>query len=231
MEYLLAITPVVLPVIFWGTYHLYKDRHLPEPAGNLFLCFVLGFGSFYAGKHMYEGLDLIGLRFDAFGLAETNRTGLLIYSILVIGLIEELAKFIPFVLVALRFKAFDEPVDGIIYASFIALGFATLENIQYLHFLDGFESIARGFAGPLVHIMFVSIWAFYTGVAHLEKANVLTVGTTYLALAALLHGIYDFLIIAMPLSALPAAALLILAIWLWRMHLIRDLHRADGLDP
>ena len=46
----------------------------------------------------------------------------------------------------------------------------------------------------------------------------------YLALAALAHGSYDFVVIALPLSALPLSALLILAIWLWRMHLIRGLH-------
>jgi len=225
MEYLIAVVPVVLPVIFWGAYHLYKDRHLPEPFSNLVICFVLGLASFYLGKGMYQGLDLLGWRFDAYALAETNRAGLFAYSVLVIGLVEELAKFIPFVIFVLRFTAFDEPVDGIIYASFMALGFATLENIQYSQFLEGPEAVARGFAGPLVHIMFASIWAYYLGVAHLDKGNVLLAGTAYLALAALLHGIYDFFVIAMPASALPAAALLVLAIWLWRMHLIRNLHR------
>ena len=228
MDYVMATAPVVLPVLFWGAYHLYKDRHFPEPLGNLVLCFGLGFLSFYLGKTMYQGLDLIGLRFDAFGLAESNRAGLFIYSIVVIGAFEEIAKFVPFFLVALRFKAFDEPVDGIIYASFIALGFATVENIQYLQFLTDSEAIARGLAAPLVHIMFASIWAFNVGVAFLSGRKLLPVALAYLILAALLHGIYDFLVIAMPLSALPIAALLVLGIWLWRMHVIRDLHRKTG---
>ena len=225
MNYLMALLPVVAPVIFWAAYHYYKDRHLPEPIGNLILSFLLGIASFYVGIAMYRGLDLIGLRFDAYSLAESNRLGLFVYSILVIGVIEELAKFLPFIPVVLRFKAFDEPLDGIIYASFIALGFATVENIQYLQFLEAPEAIARGFAAPLVHIIFVSIWAFHTGVAHLKGKNVLATGLAWLAVAALLHGSYDFLVIAMPLSALPAAALLVLAVWLWRMHLIRELTR------
>lgn len=231
MEYFLAISPIVLPVIFWSAYHLHKDRHLPEPVANLALCFGLGLLSFYLGKAMYLALDLVGLRYDAFSLAESNRIGLFVYSVGVIGVIEELAKFIPFVLVVLRFRAFDEPVDGIIYASFIALGFATLENIQYLEFLTGPEALGRGFAGPLVHIMFASIWAYHLGRAHLFRRRRLTVGVGYLALTALLHGAYDFLVIAMPLSALPVAALIILTIWLWRMHLIRDLHRTAGKYP
>jgi RsiW-degrading membrane proteinase PrsW (M82 family) len=231
MDNLLAILPIILPVAFWSAYHLHKDRHLPEPTANLVLCFGLGLLSFYLGKSMYLGLDLIGWRLDAFSLAETSRIGLFLYSIAVIGVIEELAKFIPFLLVVLRFRAFDEPVDGIIYASFIALGFATLENVHYLDFLTGLEALGRGFAGPLVHIMFASIWAYHLGRAHLYRRSRLIAGIGFLALTALLHGAYDFLVIAMPLTALPVAALMILSIWLWRMHLIRDLNRAAGTFP
>ena len=79
------------------------------------------------------------LRFNAFALAQDNLPGLFAYAVLAIGVIEEAVKMIPFLLVVVRFREFDEPIDGIIYASFIALGFATMENIQYLH----------GAAGPV----------------------------------------------------------------------------------
>lgn len=228
MGYLMYIVPIVMPVIFWAGYHYHKDRHMPEPVGNLVLCFGLGIVSFYLGKFMYMGLDLIGLRFDAYVLAESSRAGFLAYSVLAIGGIEESAKLLPFLIVALRFKAFDEPVDGIIYAAFIALGFATVENILYLQYADGLEMIGRGFASPLVHIMFASIWAFNIGLAFLQRKRLMGIVLKYLGLAALAHGVYDFIVIALPLSALPFSALLILAIWLWRMHLIRDLHRRAG---
>jgi RsiW-degrading membrane proteinase PrsW (M82 family) len=201
---------------------------MPEPIGNLVLCFGLGILSFYLGKLMYMGLDLVGLRFNAFALAESSRAGFLAYSVLAIGGIEEFAKLLPFLIVALRFKAFDEPVDGIIYAAFIALGFATVENILYLQYADGLEMIGRGFASPLVHVMFASIWAFNIGLAFLQRRRLTAIVLKYLGLAALAHGVYDFIVIALPLSALPLSALLILAIWMWRMHLIRDLHRRAG---
>ncbi len=228
MGYLMYIVPIVMPAIFWAGYHYYKDRHMPEPIGNLVLCFGLGILSFYLGKLMYMGLDLVGLRFNAFALAESSRAGFLAYSVLAIGGIEEFAKLLPFLIVALRFKAFDEPLDGIIYAAFIALGFATVENILYLQYADGLEMIGRGFASPLVHVMFASIWAFNIGLAFLQRRRLTAIVLKYLGLAALAHGVYDFMVIALPLSALPLSALLILAIWLWRMHLIRDLHRRAG---
>ena len=225
MDYLIVIVSIVAPVLFWAAYHYHKDRHMPEPVGNLVLCFGLGVLSFFLGKMMYLGLDVIGLRFDAFALAESSRAGLLAYSILAIGGIEELTKLVPFLIVVLRFKAFDEPVDGIIYAAFIALGFATVENIQYLQYVTGLEMLGRGFASPLVHIMFASIWAYYIGLAFLQQQRLAFVVLKYLGLAALMHGIYDFIVIALPVAALPSSAFLILAVWLWRMRLIRNLHR------
>jgi hypothetical protein len=39
-----------------------------------------------------------------------------------------------------------------------------------------------------------------------------------------MHGLYDFVVLAFP-EVLPLSALLILAIWLWRMRLIAQLHQ------
>ena len=230
MRYSMYVVPVFLPVLFWAGYHYYKDRHLPEPLGHLLLAFALGFGAFWLGKLMYVGLGLMDLRFDAYLLADRNPIGLFFYAVLVIGVIEELAKMVFFLAIVLRFKEFNEPIDGIIYASFIALGFATMENIQYLQFVEGVEAIARGFAGPLVHILFASVWGFYIGAAHLQGKAILGTVLGALAVTALLHGIYDFVTIALPVTALPASALLMLGIWMWRMYLIRDLHNEAQAD-
>ena len=225
MEISVLFVPVVLPVLFWAWYHYHKDRHLPEPVPHLFLAFLLGGVAFGIGKLMYLGLGALDLRYDAFLLADENPPGLLLYALLAIGPIEELAKLIPFLLVIRRFPEFDEPIDGIIYASFIALGFAAVENVVYFQFLTSGEAMARGFAGPVVHIVFASIWGYYVGRACLEGRNVAFAAAVSLVLTAVLHGLYDYLVIALPAFALPTSACLVLALWLWRMLLIRDLHR------
>ena len=231
MEISVLFVPVVLPVVFWAWYHYHKDRHLPEPVGHLFLAFLLGGVAFGLGKLMYIGLGFLDLRYDAFLLAMENRPGLLLYALFAIGPIEELAKLIPFLLVIRRFPEFDEPIDGIIYASFIALGFAAVENAVYFEYLTSGEAMARGFAGPVVHIVFASIWGYYVGRACLDGSSVAIAAVLSLAATALLHGLYDYLVIALPAFALPASALLVLALWLWRMFLIRDLHREAGSLP
>lgn len=226
MQPSLIFVPVVLPVLFWAWYHYYKDRHLPEPLIYLVLAFAMGALCYWLGILMYEGLGLVGLRFDAFLLAETDRLGLLLYAVLAIGPIEEFAKLVPFLVVMFLVPQFDEPVDGIIYASFIALGFSAVENIYYLQYVSDLEALARGFAGPVIHIAFASIWGYYIGRAWLLRSRLVRAILASLAVTAVLHGLYDYLVIAMPVFALPASALLVLAIWLWRLFLIRDLHHA-----
>lgn len=225
MDHLLHQLPVILPMLFWAAYHYYKDRRLPEPLSRLALAFGLGVGAFYLSGFMYQALELVDLRHDPYELVESSIPGLFTYSILAIGGIEELAKMLPFLLFVLRFKDFNEPIDGIIYASFIALGFATLENIQYLHGATGAEAWARGFAGPLVHIVFASIWGYYIGRAFLcRRTRTLTIMLAFIC-TAILHGFYDVVAIAMPAPASPAAAILIAVIWIWRLWLIQDLYK------
>ena len=230
MSYTPHILPLVVPVVFWAGYHYYKDRHLPEPVPHLLLAFLLGVGSFFLGLLGYEILGLLNLRYDPFHLAETNLPGLIVFSILGIGLVEELAKMIPFLLVIIHLKSFNEAIDGIIYASFIALGFAAVENFQYLQYATTAEAWGRGIAGPVIHIVFASVWGYYIGRAVLYNDAVFPVILITLAGTAILHGIYDTLVIAWPQSALPQAALLIIALWLWRLKLIKDLH-ASARDP
>jgi RsiW-degrading membrane proteinase PrsW (M82 family) len=197
---------------------------LREPASLLLLAFALGIVAAGIAKLMYIGLEPLGLRFDALALADDNPVGLLLFAIFGIGPIEELAKLLPFVLIIIRLRAFNEPLDGIIYASFIGLGYAAVENFQYQQFLSPLEAAARGFAGPVVHILFASIWAHWITRAWLAKRSIWKSLVFGFLIAASLHGLYDFLVLLHPVAALPIAAALIIAIWIWRLTVMRRMH-------
>ena len=225
MQNALLITPVILPIFFWAVYHYHKDRHLPEPVGHLLLAFGLGVLAAGLSQSLYISLEPLGLRFDAGHLAETSPLGLLAYALFAIGPIEEFSKLIFFALIIVRLEEFNEELDGIIYASFIALGYAAVENWQYLDYLTPLEAAARGFASPVVHIVFASIWGHWIGQAHLQRKPIFPAALLGLVIAATLHGIYDFIVLQEPIGALPCAALLIIAVWVWRLMLMRKLHR------
>lgn len=226
IDHLLLLLPIVLPVVFWSAYHLHVDRQLPEPPLNLALAFLLGIASFFLGMLAYRALGLLGLRFDAFELARSNLPGLFAYAVLAIGVIEEAVKMIPFLLVVVRFRAFDEPIDGIVYASFIALGFAAVENWLYVPHLDSASAYARGFVAPVLHMVFASIWGYHIGRAWLHRRMRFVTVAGWLAYTAFIHGIYDFAVLGLPGIGLPIAATLITGLWIWRLLLIRDLHAA-----
>ncbi len=211
---------VLLPLIFWAVYHYYHDRHRPEPVMNLVITLGLGVAASLLASLGYLGLERLGWRFDALALAESNVPGLILYAVLGIGLIEELAKLAPFVLVVVRFRDFDEPFDGIVYASFLALGFAMAENYHYANHLSATEAIARGFAAPVVHIVFASLWGHHVGLAALERRPILPVALRWLAITAVLHGGYDVIVLAFSESALLVASLGVITVWVWRLRLI-----------
>ncbi len=218
-----ALILLFAPALFWAGYHYYHDRHQPEPLHYLLLTYVLGIGAGYLGTLSYQGLAHIGLNVDVFDLAETNKLGLLLYSVFVIGVVEELIKFLPFWFICIRLRHFDESIDGIVYASFIALGFATYENYHYLQILSGYEALGRSVASPMVHILFSSIWGYLYGRAMMRDKPRWPAALMGVALAAVVHGLYDFAALSLTRWVYIAPPIIILIIWVWRMHLIKRL--------
>jgi RsiW-degrading membrane proteinase PrsW (M82 family) len=208
---------IVAPALFWLCYHHYKDRVQPEPLLHLGISYLLGV---VAGYLCFHGYELAGV----YGMEEGINLKFFFYCLIVVGLIEELAKFLPFWQVCMRFRRFDEPIDGIIYASAVALGFASYENIKYMEFMQGREMFARAIASPLTHCMFASIWGYSAGRARLDGRPLLRPMLIGLSLAALAHGLYDFVAVALHPYLRPVTAAIILVIWIWRLKLIRRLH-------
>ena len=211
---------ILMPTLFWVGYHYYRDRRQPEPWQHTGLAFVLGIAAGALGQQCYLALASLGVWYDPVNLAETDLLALLLYSVAGIATIEELAKFVFFLPLIFWLPSFDEPVDGIIYAAFIALGFASFENYHYLGFLSTGEQLARGISGPLIHILFASLWGYPIGRAVVEKRPLLPAIVRGLVAAIFVHGIYDFLVFSMGTGTQLVAAGLILAVWLWRMYLI-----------
>lgn len=214
------ISIIVAPAIFWLLYHRYKDRFRPEPALPLALSYLAGVAAGVVCLELYEVTNRLGIYPDPQG----GRRAFLLYCLLVVGVLEELCKFVPFRLISMRSSHFDEPIDGIVYASVVALGFASYENVKYMEFLDGTAMFARAVASPLMHCMFASIWGYTCSRARHEGRPLLRSALIGLGIAALVHGIYDFFVLAAPPYVRPLSAGIILIVWIWRLRVVRRLH-------
>jgi len=220
MSFGILLTGIFTPALFWLGSFTYKDRARPEPFAPMGTAFLLGLGAAWICLLFYSLLPFLGLPSDPSALAETDRWRSFGYALGVIGLLEEACKLLPFLLIV-RFKSFDEEIDGIIYASAIALGFASWENIRYLQYLDGFELYGRAFASPLTHTVFSSIWGYVVGRARIKGNPVLPAVLGGVGISAALHGLFDFFTLSLALRI--PAALLILSIWIWMIRILDKL--------
>lgn len=106
----------LLPSLLWLGFWLLEDRCEPEPKRYLFLSFLAG---------MIAVIFVLPLEQYAYGYL----TGTML--LFVWAIIEEVFK-LGAAWIALRSRAFDEPIDAVIYLVTAALGFSAAENMLFL---------------------------------------------------------------------------------------------------
>ena len=141
---------------------------------------------------------------------------------------------------AVRAKAYDspsfnEPMDGIVYGVTASLGFATVENIFYVM---GFGAISTAIARALLsvpsHAAYGGIMGYYLGIAkpfgteqNKKKERQLII--TGLAIAIILHGIFDAIAFTTPgITGLIGLLTVALISWLILTRLIK---KAISISP
>lgn len=183
----------VAPAIALGLAFYLTDRFDREPLHLLTKVFV--FGALSVIPIMIVGQFLVSLDFFT-GLLGTAFT-----AFIIAGLTEEFFKREVVLRIAYKNPAFDEKLDGIIYAVFASLGFATVENIIYVftHFsTDPYVGIYRGLLSVPAHALLGITMGYYLSLAkfsynknfervYLRKA---------LLVPAVLHGIFNFILMA-----------------------------------
>ncbi len=224
----LALALIFAPAAFWIGYAYYHDRVKPEPLVLTAFSYFLGFLSGWLCLHAYDLLlPALGLPADPEAFQESG-LAFLAYCIVVVGLVEETFKFLPFLAAVTRFSDFNDENDGIFYATACALGFASYENVFYLPALTGFALYGRAIASPLSHALFASIWGHAVGTACLRSRRLLPAVLKGLGLAAVVHGLFDFLTLSLLLRIF--SALLILAVWIWRIRTVERLSKKKTAD-
>ena len=108
-----------------------------------------------------------------------------------VALVEEFSKYVIVRFYAQKNKEFNEPLDGIVYAITVSMGFAALENILYT-FQYGFGvGFTRAFTAVPAHATFGIIMGYFMGKAKFSN-NRIKLNLLGLLFATLFHGSYDF---------------------------------------
>lgn len=203
IQTILAILPGVL-ICLWI---FYRDRHNKEPILFLAICFLAGIGSSYPAIFLEEFWFNYGIK-ESGDILET-----FVLAFGVVAFSEELVKFVCVMLFAYPWKAFDEPLDGIVYSVMVGMGFATIENIIYAGIYGPETTILRAFTAVPAHAAFAIFMGYHIGIAKFsetkEKFWHIFIG---FAGAVVLHGAYDFFLLQRNIPQLTILAMVILGI-------------------
>jgi RsiW-degrading membrane proteinase PrsW (M82 family) len=115
-------------------------------------------------------------------------------AFIVAGLTEEAFKYLAFFLLIWRNKNFNEKFDGIVYAVFISLGFATVENIGYVIQFGEQTGYIRALASVPAHALFGVTMGYYFGLAKFYTVQRKLFLVRAILYPIILHGIFDFIL-------------------------------------
>ena len=184
MAVLLASLAPVLIILF---YIYFRDKYDKEPLGLLLKALLMGI--VVVVPVIFTERLLMNL------MPQSSKVAAAAYHAFVVaGSTEELFKFLALYFLVWKSPSFDEKFDGIVYAVFVSLGFAGVENVLYV--MDGGMQTAmtRALTAVPAHAIFGITMGYYLGIARMYKELKGPYLARALLVPILLHGIYDFIL-------------------------------------
>lgn len=181
----LALTPVLVIILFV----YFQDKYSKEPTLTLFVAFILGIVSVIPAI-LIENVYEVAFNFTS-GI---NLPLTVLYSFIGVGLTEEFCKFIFLRWYIYKNKNFNEPMDGVVYAVMVSMGFAAIENVYYVLYSEDpiVTAIARSLTAVPAHACFGVIMGLYFGMSRFTYSHRrLRYLVISVVLAATAHGFYN----------------------------------------
>ncbi len=175
------------PVFIIGGYIYFRDKYDREPIRLLLLALLSG------------ALAVIPILFieqflNGFSVLFTGIFAAVWKAFVVAGFTEELFKFTALYLLIWKSPEFNDKFDGIVYAVFVSLGFAAVENVLYVMGNGYSTGITRAITAVPAHAIFGVTMGFYFGMAKFFEKERSVLKRKALFFPMLLHGVYDFIL-------------------------------------
>ncbi len=208
LNFIFAVVPALLLCIY-----IYKmDVIEKEPIPMLLVLFFLGVVITVPVAYVES------LLISHIGMNYNDTFKCFILAFLIVALVEEGFKYIILFFGTWKNKNFDHIYDGIVYAVFISLGFAMLENLLYVaqptfsslsHMsmptIDAIQSgtdtaMLRAIISVPAHCFYAVTSGYYFGIAKLnnsigyKRKSILFLAYSFIV-PIVLHGLFDFLLL------------------------------------
>lgn len=209
----------VLPVYILGN-KIYKNDYEKEPRKLLIKLFLYGILSVIMTLVLSGILELIFPFFSIENDSNLNILSLIIYVFVGVALIEELSKWILVYNSTYNHMEFNHAYDAIVYATFVSLGFACIENILYV--MDGGiqTALVRSISAVPGHVSFGIFMGYFIALAKIADSNnnvSISKKNKILSLVVpiVLHGVYDYLIYATAFYGFMLIIFIVFVIWMF----------------
>ena len=194
---IILLALAVLPVVVLAFYVYRQDRYEKEPMGMLVKAFLFGCLSVLPAVFLEQGL--MTLYSNSGGASLPGALHGVYEGFVVAGCSEELSKLLLLTLAVWRSREFNEYFDGIVYAAFVSLGFAGLENIMYVFSQETVATaVATGSMRALLsvpgHFLFGVVMGYYFALAKFEPEHRSANLFKAFLYPMLLHGSFDALL-------------------------------------
>lgn len=214
----------VLPVVLIGIY-IYKKDKIKESSKLLFKLFMGGILSCFPAV-------ILGLILGSFFPAteDMNFIQMFLYVFIVVAFAEELCKWFILYKISYNNSEFDSLYDMIVYASFIALGFACFENILYVSDAGIITGLLRAVTAVPGHVCDGILMGSYLALAkyHQVKGNN-ELSKKYkifsLIMPIVTHGIYDFCLFWGSLIFVIIFAIFVMVLFVICFRKVKDVSR------
>ncbi len=190
----LVLTGVFLalvPAFIWLIFFYLQDSAEPEPKGFVMGVFLLG-GLLAAAV----GIPMVEKVFRVSHWIRNDTLTTILGGILVVGFTQEFLKYAAVRYGIYHSEEFDEPTDGVIYATAAGLGYATMLNINFVISNGGVDlgtGILRMAVVALAQAAFSGITGYFLGRAKFESEPIwwMPLG---ISLAAVFNGLFNWLL-------------------------------------
>jgi RsiW-degrading membrane proteinase PrsW (M82 family) len=219
------IIPLVLvPLLFIVPVLLWADRLEPEPRPARLHAFLWGATTAIAVASIANATVAVSISESAAAVASAP-------------LVEELMKGLA-ILVAIRRHEVDGPVDGLVYAGWVAAGFATVENVEYFLIASDSGVLAetfavRAIATPFAHPLFTAWTGLALGLA-VARGRPLVSAWWGLAVAIGLHAAWNGSLVATgdsgDLTLFTVAAIAFVGVFVAAAALVITIRRRERHD-
>ena len=227
-QLLWGVSGLLISTGMWAWVLRRYDRLEPEPIKVLLRVGLLGGLMSVIPAIIGNNLAQHILGMDGFvtDLSKEITLPLALGSAVFIGINEETWKFLATLRLVKKLPEFDQPIDGMIYAMTVALGFAALENLEYMIRFGAGVLVARSLLSMPTHLACAAIWGY--GLARAKfisrPRRYVKTALPYLLAAAGVHAAFNFFIFLQTWTILLVFPLLLFIVWYSnkKLHYLRD---------